>query len=236
MPVTISVKADVRQFAKGLDAIGKKQLAFAASQAVNKVALRVQKDERTNMQMVLDFPTPFTLSSVGVSKASRAKPMAMIYVKPVAAAYLKPYEFGGLNKLNSQSLLLPVGQKVNKYGNLPRYTTKRLLAKPNVFIGEVTINRETIHGIWQRPKREMRANTKLRNGKRKLGKYGSVGDTQGRINGKRMGGLKLLIRFDPAHQVTQHLNYRKLAAQVVAANFRKELTLAMAAARKTARP
>lgn len=204
---SISVRADVKKISRALDDVSRKQLPFATAQAINATAEKLRIAQRANMSKVLDAPTPFTLNSVAVKRATKSNPTAVVYVKPVAAAYLLPYEKGGLNKLNSAALLKPVGAKVNQYGNLPRNLVKRLAAKPNAFVGKVKTKNGVVDGVWQRTKK-----------------------TRG-----NQGGLKLMVRFEDAHEATQRLNYRGLAARFVPATIVPELTLAMAKALASAR-
>lgn len=204
---TLSVKSDVRALSKKLDALARKQLPFATAQALNATAEQVRDAERENMRKVLDKPTPFTLNSVAIKRASKSNPVAQVYVKPIAVSYLLPYEIGGKNKLNSRALIKPVGQKVNQYGNLPRTTLARLKGKPNVFIGKVQTKDGVVDGVWQR-------------GKKTRGKS---------------AGLKLLMKFEDAHDVRQHLDYRGVGKRVVAAVFPRALDAAVAKAIASAR-
>ncbi|KWR88779.1 hypothetical protein [Cupriavidus sp. IDO] len=203
----ISVRFDVKALNKQLDALAVKQLPFATAQAINAVAKKLQAAERENMAKVLDKPTPFTLNSVSVKLANKSSLTAMVYVKDIAAAYLLPYEAGGPNKLNARALIKPVGQKVNQYGNLPRTTVKRLAAKKNVFIGKVKTSAGEVDGVWQRSKA---------------------------TRGKK-AGLKLLVKFQDAHEAKQRLGYQDLARKVVGASFRRELGAALARAVATAK-
>ncbi|MEX3961039.1 hypothetical protein AB4Y42_02295 [Paraburkholderia sp. EG286B] len=187
--------------------MARKQLPFATAQAINATAEKVRLAQRDNMREVLDGPTPFTLNSVAIKRATKANPVALVYVKPVAAAYLLPYEIGGKNKLNSKALLKPIEAKVNQYGNLPRNLVKRLASKPNAFIGKVKTKNGIVDGVWQRTKK---------------------------THGKQ-GGLKLMVKFTDAHDVTQRLDYRGVGRRVVAAAFRVELDRAVAKALATAR-
>nr|CUV28861.1 Hypothethical protein [Ralstonia solanacearum] len=229
MGSAMSIRIDTSQLkklARALDDFAKKQVPFATAQAINAVAKQVQAAERVNMARVLDRPTPFTLNSISVKLANKSSLTAMVYVKDIAAAYLLPYEAGGLNKLNSRTLLKPVEQKVNQYGNLPRTTVKRLLARPNVFVGRVRFKKsgQVIDGIWERPAY----------GDRKQGGRGTKGNTQHKIGGVRTG-LKLLIKFEDAHAAMPILGYQSLARKVVGAAFRRELDAAMKRAMATAR-
>ena len=143
---TLSVKADIRKVAKALDDVARQQLPFATAQAINATAEKVRLAERDNLLEVIDGPTPFTLNSVAIKRATKSNPGALVYVKPVAAAFLLPYEIGGKNKLNSKALLKPVGAKVNQYGNLPRNLVKRIASKRNAFIGKVQTKNGVVNG------------------------------------------------------------------------------------------
>ena len=204
----ISIRSDVKRLEKSLNELAYKQLPFASAVAMTALAKQVQQAEVQNMSKVLDNPTPFTLRSVGVKPARKDTQEALVYVKDIAAEYLLPYEFGGMNKLNSKALLKPIEQSVNKYGNLPRNLLARLKSRPDVFIGPVTRKGgETINGVWQR-----------------------IPPQKG-----KPGALKLLIRFTDAHPVTQHLGWRMLAQTIVRTRFNAEMGRALAKAIRTAR-
>ncbi|MCL9851204.1 hypothetical protein RSP673_011110 [Ralstonia solanacearum P673] len=198
---------DAKKLQRDLDNFARKQVPFAVSQAINTTAKKVQAAERENMAKVLDRPTPFTVNAVGVKLSTKSNLTATVYVKDIAAAYLEPYETGGRNKLNAKALIKPVGQKVNQYGNLPRTTVKRLAAKRNVFVGKVKTKAGEVDGVWRRSKA---------------------------VRGKH-AGLKLLVKFQDAHEARNHLNYQGVARKVVAASFRRELDKALAKALATAR-
>jgi hypothetical protein len=204
--IDINVHGDIKKLERAFAGVAEKQLRFGASQAVNSLAKMVQELERENMKQVLDNPTPFTLSGVSVKLSTKASLTATVYVKDKTASYLAPYEVGGLNKLNSRALLKPVDQKVNQYGNLPRNTVKRLASKKNVFIGKVKTKNGEVDGVWQRQK----------------------------VRGKQ-GGLKLLVKFDNAHIVKQHLDYRGLARRTISRELKAEFAKAMQKALATAR-
>ncbi|HEX7906846.1 MAG TPA: hypothetical protein VF534_01970 [Paraburkholderia sp.] len=204
---SISVRADVKKISRALDDVVRKQLPFATAQALNATAEKLKAAEQDNMRKVLNAPTPFTVGAIGIKKATKSNPVAIVYVKPIAAAYLLPYEIGGLNKLNSKALLKPVGAKVNQYGNLPRNLVKRLISKPNAFVGKVKTKAGIVDGVWQRTKK-----------------------TRG-----KQAGLKLMVKFEDAHVTNQRLGYRALAKRMVPATFRAQLDVAMAKALVTAR-
>lgn len=203
----ISVRGDVKELSKAFGFFAKGQVPFATAKALNAVAEKVRDAERENMKKVLDGPTPFTLNSIRIKKASKSTLTATVFVMDKAASYLEPYEVGGLNKLNSRALLVPVEQKVNQYGNLPARTLQRLNANKKVFVGKVKTKNGVINGFWQRTK-----------------------PTRG-----KPGGLKLLVEFRDAHEAKQRLNYREVAKRTVSAGFKREFLQAMDAALKSAK-
>ncbi|MBB5414094.1 hypothetical protein [Paraburkholderia atlantica] len=205
--IDLNIRGDLKQLERAFAGVAEKQLRFGASQAINSLAKTIQTLERENMEKVLDRPTPFTLSGVSVKLSTKASLTATVYVKDKTASYLAPYEVGGFNKLNSKALLKPVDQKVNQYGNLPRTAVKRLAAKKNVFVGKVKTKNGVVDGVWQRSKA-----------------------TRG-----KQAGLTLLVKFDNAHVVKQHLDYRGLAKRTVSSQFKVEFARAMQRAIASAR-
>lgn len=203
----IEIKSNLDQIQRKLNSFANRQVPFATAQALSAVADIVAEEERKNLERVLDRPTPFTLRSVGVQRARKDRLYAVVYVKDVAAAYLYPYEFGGLNKLNSRALLKPVDARLNQYGNLPKSALNRYKNRRDVFIGKVKTKIGDVNGVWQR-----------------------IQPAKG-----KPGGLKLLVRFADAHEATQHLGWRTLAKRVVMQNLKKEFGKAMAKAIATAR-
>ena len=220
----ISVHSNLKEITRKLTRFAHQQVPFATAQALTATAKAVQSAEDANLKKVLDNPTPFTLRSIGVKGASKSNQTAIVFMRDIAAAYLAPYEFGGLNKLNGQALLKPIDVRVNQYGNLPRSKLKSLKGRKDVFIGSITFKKsgKTISGVWQRPTV----------GTRRSGHRGSTGNTHV-IEGAR-SGLKLLIRFTDAHEVTQHLAYMSVAKQTVAKSFNREFGRALSRAIATA--
>jgi hypothetical protein len=227
----IKITVDSKALMKSLDRVKKEQFPFAMATALNTTAERLQKAEQANMKKVIDRPTPFTVNSVGISRAHKGRLIAKVYVKPVAESYLLPYEVGGVNKLNSRALLKPVDQGVNQFGNLPGNQISKLLADPDVFAGAVTFRRsgQTINGIWRRPnygKRRGRKGVAVRRGTKGKTNYVVEGVTT---------GLQLLVRFEDAHPITQHLGFMELGRTTVPrdlySNFQKAMQHAIATAR-----
>jgi hypothetical protein len=234
MTIAFNVKTNLKAFEKQLSVIAKKQIPFAAAQALTAIAKEVVAEEQRNERDVLDRPKPFTVNAIGVRRATKASLKATVYMRDIAASYLDSYEFGGKNKLNSKALLKPVGAKadLDQYGNLSRNYLKKLLSRSDVFVGPVRTKTGIVNGVWMRAGVEdgyATQTTVTKRGKvvvRKVPAYVSSRD------GRQ---LKLMIKFEDAHDVTQHLDWFALAQRVVAKTFNREMVKALADAIATAR-
>ncbi|MCW6519776.1 hypothetical protein NFB64_05265, partial [Yersinia ruckeri] len=69
----------------------KKQLPFAAAQALTSVARQIADAQKVGMQRNLDNPTPFTVNSVGFFGARKDRLQAKVFVRDIAAGYLEPF-------------------------------------------------------------------------------------------------------------------------------------------------
>jgi len=203
----IEIRSNLDQIQRKLNSFANRQVPFAAAEALSSMATIVADEERKNLEKVLDRPTPFTLRAIRIQKARKDRLYASVIVQDITAAYLYPYEFGGLNKLNSSALLKPVDARLNQYGNLPKSALDRYKNRRDVFIGKVKTKIGDVNGVWQR-----------------------IPPVKG-----KPGGLKLLVRFADAHEATQHLGWRSLAKRVVMQNLKKEFGKAMAKAIATAK-
>jgi hypothetical protein len=224
MVALISVHADMKALRRQLDDFAKKQLPFATAQAINAVAMKVQAAERANLQSRLDRPTPFTVNSVAVKKATKSTLTATVYVKDIAARYLAPYETGGTQALpgSSRAALNPKDPTLlNRYGGLPRNKIATLRNRPDVFVGTVQTKDGPVDGVWQRPYYRPKAQKR---GRSKLPKGSNT-----------TGRLKLLVRFTDPQPVTKELHYGTTAAEIVKRNMPIELRRAFAQAMKTAK-
>src|SRR5476649_1919654 len=200
----------------------KKQISFAAAQALTSVARQIANAEKTAFQRKLENPTPFTVNSVGSAGARRDNLSAKVFVRDIAAGYLEPFEFGGAHKLNGQALLNPKDIKLNKYGNLPRNKLSQLKAKSNTFIGEI----DGVNGVWQR-----KAAKKGKKGKKRQ-KRSANGTRRARETNPMP---KLLIRFGDALPVKPTLGYMDRAEMMATALMPVALSAAIDQALKSAK-
>jgi hypothetical protein len=213
--VGISVKADVRRATASLNDIARKQLPYAISAALNDVAVQVQMGERANLQHVLRHPRPFTVNSVFFRKATKAKLVAVVYIKDITAKYLMPFEYGGVHVLPGPALLDPKTIALDPYGQLRNNTAKRLAQRKNVYVGTI----RGISGFWLRTQKKVQTTN-------------AAGKTVTRI----VRNLVLLIRFGVALPVKTHLNFHLRAEQIVKARFVAAFNKVITTAVKKARP
>ncbi len=118
MSLAIIVKADIKQITRYLSDVQKKQIPFAAKNALNDTAFQAQKAEKKQLPQKLDRPTPFTVRGIRVKRATKSKLVSSVYVNPVVWEYLKYQVDGGLRKPQGRFLPIPVNIKLNKYGNI----------------------------------------------------------------------------------------------------------------------
>lgn len=137
MQIKIELKG-IDKVLKGLDDIAKRQVPKAMALALNRTAQKVKDGEVEEMKRVFDNPTPYTLSSIYIKKATRDNMVAEIGVKEdagkgtPAANFLRPEIEGGARRAKRSeralqlSRLLPQGMSIvpskalrlNQYGNI----------------------------------------------------------------------------------------------------------------------
>lgn len=144
----ISIRRDVDRFRATLDDLGKQQLPFATSLALNKTARTAAYDITRQMPAIFDRPTPFTLHAIGVTPSRKTNLRATIFVKRLQAKYLAAEETGATRTASpGEPILTPVDLPTNAYGNIPRNTVRRLLRNPQkYFLGTI----KGVYGLWQR--------------------------------------------------------------------------------------
>ena len=144
--MNISVNMDVRDVTRWVAKVHKKQIPFAASQALNDTAFQARTDVMDAMAKYLDRPTPWTKRGIRVNRASKRTLRAEVLILDNRWKYLKYQTKGGTRQPNNKAIAVPVEQRRNKYGNMTRGAVAKLLAKPNVFSGQVN----GVPGIYQR--------------------------------------------------------------------------------------
>lgn len=147
-----TIDFDMREFEAALTDFERNQMPFALSQALNDTAQDVMRAWQQEIDTKIDRPTPFTRRGVFVQRSSKQRLEAVVGIKDVQAEYLKWQVRGGTQSSRRRAIPVAVKQKRNKYGNAPRGSLRRVLAKPNTFSGRV----KGRAGVWQRMKNKRR--------------------------------------------------------------------------------
>ena len=112
MSVLISVKTTLDQWRAQMTTVQREQIPFAAAVALNDCAEIAQLNIRDDEKRVFDRPTPYTLDSTYVRRASKQNLQASIEIKDEAfkanpaAKWLAPEVFGGDRPMKKFELAL----------------------------------------------------------------------------------------------------------------------------------
>lgn len=143
--ISISIDANLKSTIDKLTAVSVAQWPLILSNAANETAYYVLNKIRQQMPSFIDRPTPYTLNSMFVDKATPAKLEASVQWKDrqrSAGQYLKPEVFGGDRKLKGfetaliSARLMPQGYHavpskdapLDAYGNVQRGLYNRILS------------------------------------------------------------------------------------------------------------
>ena len=154
MSLGVKIQVDIKPVVRMLTDVQKKQVPFAAAQAINDVAFQAMRAERAGMSEVFKHPRPFTQRAPIVSqKAKKGSLSAIVSVNPAAERYLDPYEFGGRRALPGKGMALinPVDIKLDAYGQI-RGKPSAIAGRTNVFVGDVRTKQGPVRGFWRRLK------------------------------------------------------------------------------------
>jgi hypothetical protein len=148
--VAFSIASNARALERTLNDLEKKNLPFAASQAVNRLARQAMLDMQAKMAEVFDRPTPYTLNAFYWKKATRRSLTAEFYAKDFAGKgtpgwkYLSPETFGGTRRMKRFERALEArfgtgfatpgrGASLDQYGNLSSADVNRILSALGAF-------------------------------------------------------------------------------------------------------
>ena len=126
--MTVSVKSDAKKLKRGFLADAK-AIDRATIGALNEVGFAARRAGIAQMKTKLHKPTRFTLRGIFVRKARRGQPWVDVEVLPRQWEYLRFAVEGGTRRPKNRALVMPVNQKTNAFGNLPRGAVQRHLAK-----------------------------------------------------------------------------------------------------------
>lgn len=121
----LRVDSNIKDVERGLSNFARSQVPFATSRAINDTLADVQKNEAAKLPRRLDRPTPFTRKAFAILRSSKARLGGAVFAKDAQAEYLQYAETPQARRPNGESLVVPVGQRLNKYGNMPRRALDR---------------------------------------------------------------------------------------------------------------
>jgi len=150
--VNISIQSNIDDVIRSMNSIARKQIPFAASQAINDTTLDAQKALKVQASAKLDRPTKSTVNSFRVKRSNKRHLVGEVFILPWAYDYLKYQIEGGTRTASGKGTGVPVNARLNKFGNIPG-RRKGLVKKKNQFIATI----KGISGVWERSGRRGRA-------------------------------------------------------------------------------
>lgn len=140
-----NVKGDMKPIIKHLDKTQKKQIPFAAAQAINNTLFDIMKAEKAQLPKKLDRPTSFTMKGFRINKAKKTELVGDIHITKERYKYLKYAIEGGTRTGN---VLYPTEHaNLNQYGNI-KGLRNGLKLKKNQFKAKIG----NTYGIWEKSK------------------------------------------------------------------------------------
>ena len=124
----------------------RKNLEFATARALTWTGRDAKEAVEKSLPTRFDRPTAFTKRAVAAIPARRNKMYSRVLIKDTQAKYLNIQEEGGTRTPSGRALVVPVGIRLNRYGNIPRAGVRRALGRADTFSGVV----RGVGGIWQR--------------------------------------------------------------------------------------
>ena len=142
----ITIKQDLKKLSASYKKLQKRQIPFAASQALNDVAFDAQRANQAQIAKKLDRPTRFTVRGFRVRKSTKRNLRAIIFIDPRVDKYLQYQIDGGTRVTDGRGTGVPTSNaRLNKHGNIPG-RRKGLIKNKRQFIATI----KGISGVWER--------------------------------------------------------------------------------------
>lgn len=233
--ITIDIRSDIDRAIRSLNEVQKRHVPFATALALTRTAQKVKEAEIAEMRRVFDRPTPFTLRSLFLKRATKQQQVAIVGIKdyPRHTGYFKPQVYGGTREpkafeqlLRRAGILRPgrfavpgAGARLDRYGNMRG--------------GQITQILSALHA--SRDPAANRSNSPRSGRKARRAAYFVGGQPRGvwqRLGGRRVVPVLVFIaspRYGP------RFRFYEVGKRVVAHEFSGQFARALAHALATAR-
>ena len=161
----LSVRSDTKQLTAYLNRVQRKQIPFATAKALTQTAFDVRAFIQRALPRFLDRPTKGIIRSVQVLKATKYNFTARVGFaglgfgktawKESPAKIMRRHIKGGTRYPNKRAIAVPVKQRTNKYGNLPRNKISTLLANTTKYFSGTPKGMSNA-GIYERQKKKLK--------------------------------------------------------------------------------
>ena len=142
----INIKADIEKLSKKLNATQKKQIPFAAANAINQTAFQTRKQIQKDMDTIFrNGAAPFTKRGVLVKKANKKFLEGNVYINKEQSKYLEKQVFGGVRR---EGFFIPIPFRdrvsLSKQGNLTKAKLRALIANKK----NKVLNINNVRGVY----------------------------------------------------------------------------------------
>lgn len=212
--MSVTVRIDIKDTIKHLDALAQSQLPFATARAITQTGLDFQKAERARFKQIFTERRADFIEKQGVKLiggiATKAKPSITFGVDR-KASFLDKFEAGGPRPTRSGSIMIPEDVKRNKRDIVSRSNRPRPLLNAK--------QRSGAGGVFLLTQQR---------GKLAPGLYQRTGRSG-------HGGVKLLYAREKQAQIPASLEFEKTFELIVRKNWQTNFEAALADAIRTAK-
>ena len=170
--MAIVIKNNIDEVTKKLNSLERKQIPFAASLALNKVAYQANTAIKKQARYQLHNPTNWTIAGFLYDKSNKRNLEVLLYAAGATSGrkgrlrdrnkYLIYQVEGGTRLPEGRAIIVPTKHtNLNKHGNIPRATLKKFQNRKKYFSGKPRgRNNESNAGIYERVGRDGRKTIK----------------------------------------------------------------------------
>ena len=147
----LDVKSNIKQFTKGLNKVGRSQIAFTVNETIGNTAFTLRNATIKEMPRHVDRPTKKTLNDVRYQAPKRNKtalPEGYVYFSPMVSNWLKYSIYGGSRPYKKGRVLPTRNISLNNFGNIRNHRNiiSTFRNKKNHFINSTGIFKRQKNG------------------------------------------------------------------------------------------